>query len=199
MTVASHERSPSEIRNALQSHAVVKLVCFHTALYGHRPVCQADFDVMSQRGTGCSLISGLCRAGQSLLALMESAKNVLISTTCSSAHGCVQVCALAVRPVLPSHANQPAQPIGSSVHRYPAQDLVGYPWLRPDVVLLVGLTVRQNRPRRSYHLVSHGHRCHVGGSSRLNVLLPRRGLLSVVHHRSRAMDQQRAQIGIASL
>ncbi len=34
-------------------------VCFHTALYGHRPVCQADFDVMPQRGTGCSLISGL--------------------------------------------------------------------------------------------------------------------------------------------
>ena len=32
---------------------------FHTVLYGHRPVCQADFDVMPQRGTGCSLISGL--------------------------------------------------------------------------------------------------------------------------------------------
>jgi len=32
---------------------------FYTALYGHRPVCQADFDVMPQRGTGCSLISGL--------------------------------------------------------------------------------------------------------------------------------------------
>ena len=32
---------------------------FHTVLYGHRPVWQADFDVMPQRGTGCSLISGL--------------------------------------------------------------------------------------------------------------------------------------------
>jgi hypothetical protein len=35
------------------------LLKFHKALYGHRPVCQADFDVMPQRGTGCSLISGL--------------------------------------------------------------------------------------------------------------------------------------------
>jgi hypothetical protein len=33
--------------------------CFHTALYGHRPVCQVDLHVMPQRGTGCSLISGL--------------------------------------------------------------------------------------------------------------------------------------------
>src|SRR5512135_720432 len=31
----------------------------HTALYGHRPVCQADFDVVPQQGTGCSLIFGL--------------------------------------------------------------------------------------------------------------------------------------------
>ena len=30
-----------------------------TALYGHRPVCQVDLHVMSQRGTGCSLIFGL--------------------------------------------------------------------------------------------------------------------------------------------
>ena len=32
---------------------------FHTPLYGHRPVCQVDLHVMPQRGTGCSLISGL--------------------------------------------------------------------------------------------------------------------------------------------
>jgi hypothetical protein len=32
---------------------------FYTALYGHRPVCQVDLHVMTQRGTGCSLISGL--------------------------------------------------------------------------------------------------------------------------------------------
>jgi hypothetical protein len=34
---------------------------------------------------------------------MDFAKNVLISLTRFDAHGCVQVCVLAVRPVLPSH------------------------------------------------------------------------------------------------
>jgi len=37
--------------------------------------------VMSQRGTGCSLISGLVMQAESLRALMEFAKNVLISVT----------------------------------------------------------------------------------------------------------------------
>jgi len=52
-------------------------------------------------------------ASRSLRALMEFAKNVLISVTRCYAQGCVQVCVLAVRPVLPSHGNQPQQPIGS--------------------------------------------------------------------------------------
>ena len=53
--------APNCIRH-LASHrhgSTVYQTRFHTALYGHRPVCQADFEVMSQRGTGCSLISGL--------------------------------------------------------------------------------------------------------------------------------------------
>jgi len=38
---------------------------------------------------------------------MDFAKNGLISTSRHDAHDCVQVCVLAVRPVLPSHSNQP--------------------------------------------------------------------------------------------
>ena len=57
---------------------------FYTGLYGHRPSCQVDLHVMPQRGTGCSLISGLYVQALSLRALMEYAKNVLISATCFS-------------------------------------------------------------------------------------------------------------------
>jgi hypothetical protein len=46
---------------------------------------------------------------------MEFAWNVLISTTHFYAQGCVQVYVPAVRPVLPSHVNQPQQPIGTPV------------------------------------------------------------------------------------
>jgi hypothetical protein len=40
-----------------------------------------------------------CRASRSLRALMDCAKNVLISVSRYDAHGCVQVCVPAVRPV----------------------------------------------------------------------------------------------------
>src|ERR1019366_7303708 len=71
--------------------------------------------------------------------------------------------------------------------------------LHAHVVLLIRLTVSQNRPRRSCHLVGQGHRRHIGRSSCLNLCLPCRRYLSVVHHRSRTMDQQRAQVRVASL
>ena len=105
---------------------------------------------------------------------MEFAKNVLISVTRFSAHGCVQVCVLAVRPVLPSHANQPQQPIGSS----PVQ-VSELRRLYAHIVLPIRLAVSQNRPRRSCHLVGQGHCRHVGRSSCLNVFLPRRRHLGV--------------------
>ena len=75
-------------------------------------------------------------------------------------------------------------------------------WLRglhSHVVLLIRLTVSQNRPRRSCHLVGQGYCHHVGRSSCLNLCLPSRRYLSVAHHRSRTMDQQRAQVRITSL
>ena len=46
---------------------------------------------------------------------MEFAKNVLISFARLDAQEIIQVCVLAVRPVLPSHGNQPLQPIGFSI------------------------------------------------------------------------------------
>jgi hypothetical protein len=45
--------------NATRPRAATNRLRFHTTFFGHRPVCQADFDVMPQRGAGCSLISGL--------------------------------------------------------------------------------------------------------------------------------------------
>ena len=56
-----------------------------------------------------------CHASRSLRALMEFAKNVLISFARLDAQEIIQVCVLAVRPVLPSHGNQPLQPIGFSI------------------------------------------------------------------------------------
>ena len=59
-----------------------------------------------------------CHASRSLRALMDCAKNVLISTACFEAQGRVQVCVLAVRPVLPSLSNQPQQPIRGTAADY---------------------------------------------------------------------------------
>jgi hypothetical protein len=49
---------------------------------------------------------------------MDCAKNVLISVSRFAAHGCVQVCVLAVQPVLPSRSIN----LGNqSVHLHPVQ------------------------------------------------------------------------------
>jgi len=45
---------------------------------------------------------------------MEFAKNVLISLSRFEAQETAQDCVLAVRPVSPSHVDQPQQPIGLS-------------------------------------------------------------------------------------
>ena len=87
---------------------------FHTALYGHRPVCQIDLNVMLERGTGCSLISGLwCKPKPAGPDGMRQERPHL-----GHAHvvqGCVQVCVPAVLPVSPSHGNRPQQPIGTAL------------------------------------------------------------------------------------
>jgi len=46
---------------------------------------------------------------------MGFAKNVLISFSRFEAQHNIQDCVLAVRPVLPSHGDQPQQPIGFSI------------------------------------------------------------------------------------
>src|ERR1019366_5972514 len=71
-------------------------------------------------------------------------------------------------------------------------------WLHAHIVLLIRLTVSQNRPRRSCHLVGQGYHRHVGRSSRLNLCLPFRRYLGVAQHLSPAMDQQRPQVRVAS-
>ena len=125
---------------------------------------------------------------------MEFAKNVLISVSRHDAHGCVQVCVLAVRPVLPSHSNQPQQPIGATTSR-----CVLLRWPDAHVVSLVNPSLSEDCPRRSRHLAGDGH-CHdIGRSSRLNCTLPRRRHLRVTQHGSRAVDEQRAQVGVPSL
>ena len=98
-----------ETAKATTVNLAVTEIRFHTALYGHRPVAKSIAVAMRGAGTGCSLISGL-RAGRCLQALMEFAKNVLISVTRLNAQGCVQVCVLAVRPVSPSLEYRPQQP-----------------------------------------------------------------------------------------
>jgi len=87
---------------------------FHTALYGHRPVCQADLDVILKRGTGCSLISGLwCKPKPAGPDGIRQERPHL--GRARVVQGCVQVCVPAVRPVSPSHVNQPQQPIGTAI------------------------------------------------------------------------------------
>jgi hypothetical protein len=63
--------------------AAVQTYCYGDVRfgYGHRPVCQIVLDTMFKRGTGCSLLYPACDASRSLRALMEFARNVLISVT----------------------------------------------------------------------------------------------------------------------
>ena len=77
-----------------------------TLLYGHRPVCQVDLDVMPERGIGCGLISGLLRAEAAGPDGIRQERPHLGRVL--QAQGRVQVCVLAVRPVLPSLGINPS-------------------------------------------------------------------------------------------
>jgi hypothetical protein len=65
---------------ALPRFSPLRAQRFHTALYGHRPFCQIDLDVTLKRVLAAVLYPA-CGASLSLLALMEFARNVLISVT----------------------------------------------------------------------------------------------------------------------
>ena len=68
------------------------------------------FSDEAQRGSGCTLISGLKLQIRCLRALMEFAKNDLISYRVLLAQSIYQVLVLAVRPVVPSLIYRLAQP-----------------------------------------------------------------------------------------
>jgi len=74
---------------------------FDTLLYGHRPVCQVDFDVTSRQGIGCGLICGLLQAEAAGPDGIRQERPHLGRVL--QAQECVQVYVLAVRPVSPSH------------------------------------------------------------------------------------------------
>ena len=78
----------------------------------HAEIRIGDSVLMLARRTGCSLISGLgCRPVFSLRALMEFAGEGLISFESSRDRPRSRLLFPAVRPVTPSIAHQPAQPI----------------------------------------------------------------------------------------
>ena len=79
---------------------------FDTLLYGHRPVCQVDLDVMPSRGIGCGLISGFAQAEAAGPDGIRQERPHLGRVL--QAQGRVQVCVLAVRPVLPSLGINPS-------------------------------------------------------------------------------------------
>jgi len=99
-------------------------------------------------------------AGHCLRALMDLAKNNLISCHALEAQSIHQVYVLAVRPVVPSFVYQLAQPYESE-RRPPMIVLGGH----TGVAALVRATVGKDCPRSARDLVCHGNDDHIGRAS----------------------------------
>jgi hypothetical protein len=97
--------------------------------------CKFDLHAMFKRGIGCGLISGLsCRPKPAGPDGIRQERPHL-----GHAHlvqGCVQVCAPAVRPVSPSHVNQPQQTNGIALRPSDAPALLFFLLSRLSITLI---------------------------------------------------------------
>ena len=140
------------------------------------PDRQADSHVMSRRRYRLQSYIRPCHASRSLRALMEFAKNVLISVTRCRRTAVFRFAfsrsdLLAITVESTSATNRRIYCLFSRLR-----------WPHAHVVPLVLLTSRQNRPRSSSNLASQSDCRYVGRSSRLYGCLPGRWHLGVVQH-----------------
>ncbi len=125
---------------------------------------------------------------------MECARNVLISAACFR-HKAVFRFALLRSDLLCHHGESTI-----ATYRFiKVQSLVQLSWSYADVVRFVTAVMGQYCPGSSCDLVRQSDGCHVGRPSLLNSFLPCCWYLRVTQDRAGSMDQQCAQVGVASL
>ena len=110
---------------------------FHTALYGHRPIAKLILMWHLDEVSAAVLYPALsCKPEPAGPDGIRRERPHLSHAL--EAHGRVQVCVLAVRPVSPSQLNQPQQPTDASTFPLPtlasrSRSLSGTPGLAPEL------------------------------------------------------------------